>query len=106
MNLLAWLIFLAAALLEVAGDAAIWRGLRGKMLGLVIAGLAALGGYGLLVNSTKWEFSKLLGIYAGFFALVSILCGHFLFRECISRSTWFGLALIMAGCLVIQFGRS
>jgi small multidrug resistance family-3 protein len=106
MNLLAWLVFLAAALLEVGGDAAIWRGLRGKVLGLVVAGIAALGCYGLLVNSMKWEFSKLLGIYVGFFALVSVLCSRFFLGEHISRSTWCGLALILAGSLIIQFGRN
>src|SRR5262249_5871037 len=98
------LVFLAAALLEVGGDAAIWRGLRGRAAGFVVIGLIALGCYGLLVNSIKWDFSKLLGIYVGVFALVSVLCGRFLFREHIAPSTWWGLALIMAGCLAIQFG--
>ena len=104
MNLLAWLVFFAGALLEVGGDAAIWRGLRGKMLGLVLAGFLALGCYGLLVNSLKWDFSKLLGVYVGFFAFASVLCGRFFLREHVPPSTWFGLGLIMAGCLVIQFG--
>jgi len=104
MTPLAWLVFFAAALLEVGGDAAIWRGLRAKVSSLVVAGFIGLGCYGLLVNSMKWDFSKLLGVYVGFFALVSVLCGRFLFRENISPSTWFGLALIMAGALLIQLG--
>jgi len=105
MNFLAWIIFLAAALLEVGGDAAIWRGLRGRRPALLLAGCATLAGYGLLVNSLKWDFSRLLGVYVGFFALASVLSGWILFREKIPPSTWLGLILIATGCLVIQFGR-
>ena len=101
-----WLIFVVAALLEVGGDAAIRRGLRGGGILFIVAGFVVLGCYGLVVNSTKsLDFSRLLGIYVAFFALVSILCGRYIFRESISVSTWIGLALIIAGGLVIQFGR-
>jgi small multidrug resistance family-3 protein len=100
-----WFIFLAAALLEVGGDAAIRRGLRGGGLLYIVAGFVVLGSYGLVVNSAKsWDFSKLLGVYVAFFALVSVLCGRYIFREAIPTSTWFGLSLIVIGGLVIQFG--
>jgi small multidrug resistance family-3 protein len=56
------------------------------------------------VNSVKWDFSKLLGVYVGFFAAVSVLVGRFILREGVPVSTWFGLALIIVGGLVIQFG--
>jgi|SRR5665213_2704076 len=105
MNILAWLLFVAAALLEVGGDAVIRRGLRGNKIAFVLLGFLALGCYGLLVNSIKWDFSKLLGVYIGFFALVSILCGKFVFHEKIPATTWLGLALILCGCMLIQFGR-
>ena len=105
MTLLAWLIFVVAALLEVGGDAAIRRGLRGGGLLFIIAGFVVLGCYGLVVNSAKsWDFSKLLGVYVAFFALVSILCGRYIFKESIPASTWIGLSLIVIGGLVIQFG--
>ena len=100
-----WLIFVAAALLEVGGDALVRRGLRGGGWLLMVAGFAVLGSYGLVVNSVKWDFSKLLGVYVAFFALVSILCGRYFFRETIPVSTWIGLGLIIAGGLIIQFGR-
>ena len=103
--LVPWLIFVLAALLEVAGDAAIRRGLRGGGLVFIAAGFLVLGSYGLVVNAVKWDFSRLLGVYVAFFALVSVLCGRFLFRETIPASTWTGLAIIVAGGLVIQFGR-
>jgi len=105
MNLAAWLIFVAAAVLEVGGDAVVRRGLRGGGAGWVGMGCAVLAAYGLVVNSVKWDLSKLLGVYVGFFALVSILCGKFILRETIPSSTWLGLALIIVGGMVIQFGR-
>ena len=77
MNIIAWFVFAGAALLEVCGDAVIRRGLRGHKFLLVLTGFLMLGCYGLLVNMVKWDFSKLIGTYIGFFALVSVLFGKF-----------------------------
>jgi len=63
-----------------------------------------LAGYGLLVNTVKWDFSKLLGVYVAVFALVSVLFGLFVFGESVPKSTWMGLLIIIIGGLVIQFG--
>lgn len=104
MTIIAWLVFVVAALLEVGGDAVIRRGLRGNRIGHVLLGFATLGCYGLLVNSIKWDFSKLIGVYIGFFALVSVLFGWIVLHERIPASTWLGLGLIIAGCSAIQFG--
>jgi drug/metabolite transporter superfamily protein YnfA len=104
MTLVAWMLFIAAAVLEVGGDAVIRTGLKGRNLGLIAAGCLALGGYGLVVNMVKWDFSRLLGVYVALFALVSILCGRFVFKENIPFSTWLGLVFIMIGGLIIQFG--
>jgi len=104
MNPLIWGIFLAAAVMEVAGDAIIRKGLRGGGALLIALGFLVLGGYGIVVNTVRWDFSKLLGVYVCVFALVSILAGRFVFKEIIPLSTWIGLAIIMAGGAVIQFG--
>ena len=101
---IAWLIFLGAALLEVGGDAVVRKGLRGATWWLVIAGCLMVGGYGLLVNVVKWDFSRLLGVYVAVFAGVSVLFGRFVFQEKVPLSTWVGLAIIVAGAAVIQFG--
>ena len=100
-----WLVFILAALLEVGGDASIRRGLRGGSLAFILTGGLVLASYGLMVNTIKWDFSKLLGVYVAFFALVSILVGRLVFREQVPPSTWCGLVLIFAGALLIQFGR-
>jgi small multidrug resistance family-3 protein len=102
--LLAWLIFVAAATLEVGGDAIVRRGLRGSGWVFLVVGCAMLAGYGLVVNLVKWDFSQMLGVYVAVFALVSILAGHFIFGEQIPATTWIGLGIIVLGGLVIQFG--
>jgi small multidrug resistance family-3 protein len=102
--LAAWLVFLGSALLEVGGDAVVRRGLRGANVIIILAGGLMLAAYGLLVNMVKWDFSRLLGVYVAVFALVSVMCGRFVFGESVPNSTWMGLAIIIAGGMVIQFG--
>ncbi len=100
----AWLVFVGSALLEVGGDAVVRKGLHGTNLVIILAGGLMLAGYGLLVNTVHWDFSRLLGVYVAVFALVSVMCGRFVFGESIPLATWLGLAIIMAGGMVIQFG--
>jgi drug/metabolite transporter superfamily protein YnfA len=104
LSLLPLVIFAAAALLEVGGDAVIRQGLRGQKWALILGGCLILGVYGVVVNTVKWDFSRLLGVYVAVFALVSVLVGRFWFRETVPSSTWVGLAIIVLGGLVIQFG--
>ncbi|MGD0281955.1 MAG: hypothetical protein ABSB95_06295 [Dissulfurispiraceae bacterium] len=104
MTYLAWLIFIAAAILEVGGDAVVRKGLRGSSLIIILIGCSMLGSYGVVVNTVKWDFSRLLGVYVAIFALISILFGRFVFQENIPNSTWIGLAVIICGAMIIQFG--
>ncbi len=99
-----WVVFLAAAALEVGGDAIIRKGLRGGHPLFIVLGFVMLGCYGLVVNLVKWDFSKLLGVYVAVFAVVSVLTGKFLLSEEVPLTTWGGLLLIVAGAMVIQFG--
>ena len=100
----ALVVFLAAAVLEVLGDALIRRGLRGSGVVLVLAGILTLGAYGVVVNLLPLDFSRLLGAYVGVFAFTSILVGRFALDERVPTSTWTGLAVILAGSLLIQLG--
>ena len=106
MTIFAWFIFIVAAVLEVAGDAVIRKGLRGNILWFMLAGFLMLGCYGVVVNTVRWDFSRLLGVYVAVFAAVSILAGRFVFRETIPLTTWVGLAIIVIGGAVIQTGQS
>src|SRR6266568_2375472 len=106
MTTVAWLIFIAAATLEVAGDAVIRKGLRGSVIWFIVSGFLMLGCYGLVVNMVKWDFSRLLGVYVAVFAVVSVLAGRFVFKETIPLTTWVGLAIIVIGGTVIQMGQN
>jgi drug/metabolite transporter superfamily protein YnfA len=105
MTTVAWFVFIAAAILEVAGDAVIRKGLRGSIVWFIVFGFLMLGCYGMVVNTVKWDFSKLLGVYVAVFAVVSILAGRLVFKETIPVSTWIGLAIIVIGGAVIQTGQ-
>ena len=102
--LLSWLIFIAAAIIEISGDALIRKGLQGSGIILIVIGFITLGSYGIMVNQVKWDFSKILGVYVAFFALVSVVFGRVIFKENIPISTWIGLGIIVIGGLIIQFG--
>lgn len=104
-NISIWLIFVAAAVLEIGGDALIRKGLRDQGMLLIVIGFVALGCYGLVVNLVKLDFSRLLGVYVAVFALISILAGRFIFKENIPLATWLGLVFIVIGGLIIQFGQ-
>lgn len=105
-KLLGLAVMLVAAAFEVGGDALIRAGLRGKGAALVVVGFAILGAYGVIVNLLPMDFSRLLGTYVAFFAVVSILCGRLVFGETIARSTWIGLGVILLGSLIIQLGQA
>jgi drug/metabolite transporter superfamily protein YnfA len=104
MPFVAWFVFLAAAVLEVGGDAVIRRGMKGSGGLSILIGCLMLASYGVVVNLVKWDFSKLLGVYVAVFAVVSVLAGRFLFQEDVPITTWAGVGVIVLGGLVIQFG--
>jgi len=104
MTTVAWLVFISAAVLEVGGDAVIRKGLRGGIVYFIVPGFLMLGCYGVVVNTVRWDFSRLLGVYVAVFALVSVLAGRFVFKEAIPASTWLGLIIILIGGAVIQAG--
>lgn len=93
-----------AAAFEVTGDILIRKGLRGSGAAVAVLGFFVLGSYGIIVNLLDLDFTRLLGAYLGIFALVSVSAGRVLFRDHVSNTTWFGLAMVTLGSLVIQFG--
>ena len=97
-------MMIVAALFEVGGDALIRRGITGGGIALIVVGFFVLGTYGVVVNLIGLDFSRLLGAYVGWFALVSVLFGRFVFGDRISINLWVGLALVLTGSLVIQTG--
>ena len=97
-------VLIAAAVLEVAGDALVRKGLRGGGLTVGAIGFALLGCYGVAVNAVRWDFGRLLGAYVAVFAVVAVVTGRVVFRDRVPPATWVGLAVIVIGGLVIQLG--
>jgi small multidrug resistance family-3 protein len=98
------LVLLAAAILEVGGDALARTGLHSHRGLPVAAGFMLLGSYGIVVNQVPFDFSRMLGAYVGIFAAVSLLFGRFVFHEVVLPSTWIGVGIILAGSFVVQYG--
>jgi drug/metabolite transporter superfamily protein YnfA len=93
-------------MLEVGGDAAIRKGMRGSGVALVLLGTLALGAYGVAVNVLRVDFSRVLGAYVGVFVFLSVLIGRLVFEETVGRTTWLGLGVILVGsAIVFQGGR-
>ena len=97
-------VLVASAVLEVEGDALIRKGLRGAGLAAVVAGFIVLGCYWLVVNLLARDFSRLLGVYVGVFAVVTVAADAVVFGERVPRATWLGLAVVLAGSAIIHFG--
>jgi drug/metabolite transporter superfamily protein YnfA len=104
MHISAWVFLALAAVFEVGGDAVIRVGIKNGNVAVIILGAISLAGYGIMVNIPDWDFSKILGVYIGVFALSGVFFGRFAFRESVPFTTWLGLGFIVAGALIIQSG--
>ncbi len=96
MSLWGVVLLVSAALLEVAGDAAMRAGLRGRAWGFLL-GAALLAAYGLLVNQPALPFNRLLGTYIAVFFAVSQLVAFVAFGERPTPSLFAGGALMALG---------
>jgi drug/metabolite transporter superfamily protein YnfA len=100
------LIMVLAAALEVGGDAMIRAGFRRGGWVLVAVGFVTLGSYGVVVTQLPLDFSKLLGVYVGVFAIIGVAFGRLFFGDVVGLWTWVGLAVVLAGSAIIQFGQA
>jgi drug/metabolite transporter superfamily protein YnfA len=108
-NLLALLTLMAAAILEVCGDALVRQGLNspsgaGRLAFIALGGFTLLT-YGIVVNLPSWDFGRLLGAYIAFFFLVAQLVNYVGFRQTPSLPIWVGGCLIVTGGCLISFWR-
>ena len=111
MNLGAWLIFVAAALLEVGGDAAMRRGLRGRSLLFVVAGAVTLAwpgitGLVLLYFIAGWAIAAGVFEIVGAIRLRKEIDGEWLLIASGLVSVLFGVLILMfpgAGALGLAF---
>ena len=104
----ALLLMTIAALLEAYGDScfqsALYRA-SGMSRTLAFAGGAlSLAAYGLVVNTPRWHFGKLIGIYVVLFFLLAQIVARIRFSQTPTLSILIGGAFIIVGGVIISIG--
>jgi len=99
-----------AAFLEAGGDSffqqGFYRSTGGRRMLELVCGAVMLVSYGAVVNTPRWDFGRLLGIYVVFFFLVAQGVNRVRFGQSPSLPVWMGGALIVAGGAVMAFWRT
>jgi drug/metabolite transporter superfamily protein YnfA len=97
-----------AAFLETYGDSCFQSALyRASGMSRVLAflgGAVSLAAYGLIVNTPRWEFGKLIGVYVVIFFLLAQIVARVKFGQTPTIPILIGGALIVAGGAIISFG--
>jgi small multidrug resistance family-3 protein len=101
MNVRTLILLILAALLEVGGDALVRGGLQRRGALLMLAGALTLIAYGFMVNMTKLDFSRLMGLYIVIFFLVAQAVAVLAFHEKPTTAIWAGGGLVVLGGIVM-----
>jgi len=103
----AFVVLLLAASLEAYGDSsfqtALYRSSGMSRTIAFLAGAAALVAYGLVVNTPRWDFGKLIGVYVVFFLLVAQIIARIRFGQTPTWPVLLGAGLVVTGGLIISF---
>ena len=103
----AFLVLLLAASLEAYGDSsfqtALYRSSGMYRAIAFLAGAASLVAYGLVVNTPRWDFGKLLGVYVALFFLLAQVVARIRFGQTPAWPVLLGGSLIVAGGVIISF---
>jgi small multidrug resistance family-3 protein len=105
MNVRTLILLVLAAALEVGGDALIRGGLQRRGALLLLSGAATLVFYGFMVNMTKLDFSRLMGLYIVIFFFVAQAVAVLVFHEEMEVPVIAGGGLILLGGLVMTVYR-
>ncbi len=104
------LVLAFAAFLEAWGDSFFQVSFyRSSGMGRVLAfaaGAVVLACYGSVVNTPRWDFGKLLGVYVVLFFIVAQVIAKVRFGQTPTPPIYAGGALIVAGGLVIALWRA
>lgn len=102
----ALLILLLAAFLEAYGDSSfqtvLYRSSGMSRAIAVLAGVASLAAYGLVVNAPRWDFGKLLGVYVVLFFLVAQVVARVRFGQTPTLPVLLGGTLIVGSGVIIS----
>ena len=103
----AFALLAVAAFLEALGDSFFQSGLyraSGATRALfLVSGTLVLALYGLTVNTPRWDFGRLLGIYVVLFFVIAQILAKARFHQSPTVPIYVGGTLIVAGGVVIAF---
>jgi small multidrug resistance family-3 protein len=106
---LSLVLLIAAAFLEVIGDALVRSGLHATIpfvrYGLYAGGAAVLFAYAYAVNTPQWDFGRLLGIYVVCFFAAAQIVNWMVFHQRPSAGVLIGGAFIGIGGAVMTLMR-
>jgi len=98
-------VLFLAALLEAGGDAliraALHKPLPWQKASLFALAAVVLFAYGCTVNSSPWDFGKLLGLYIVFFFLTAQAISWLAFKQLPSMPVLVGGLFILTGGIII-----
>ncbi len=102
----ALLILGLAAFLEAYGDSsfqtALYRSTGVSRIIALLIGAGSLVAYGLVVNTPRWDFGQLLGLYVVLFFLLAQVVARVRFGQTPTLPVLFGGTLIVAGGVIIS----
>ena len=103
----AMLVLAIAAFLEAWGDSffqiGFYRSPNYGRLAAIVLGVVVLGCYGAMVNTPRWDFGQMLGVYVVFFFLLAQLLNRVRLGHAPTVPVYAGGALIVAGGAVMTF---
>jgi small multidrug resistance family-3 protein len=95
-----------AAFLEAYGDSsfqtALYRSTGVSRIFALLIGAGSLVAYGLVVNTPRWDFGQLLGLYVVLFFLLAQVVARVRFGQTPTLPVLFGGTLIVAGGVIIS----
>lgn len=104
------LALVIATALEVTGDALIRKGIYDHAgawrIGLFLAGMALLTGYGTFLNLAPLEFGQVVGLYIATLFVVWQVVTYFTFGTLPTLPILAGGVLIVAGGLIVSFWKA
>ena len=104
------LLLVIATSLEVTGDAIIRKSLFEHQglarIGLFLAGVGLLAGYGTFLNLAPLEFGKVVGLYIATLFVVWQVITFFAFRTLPTIPVMLGGTLIVTGGLIVSFWKT
>lgn len=105
-------ILIAAAMLEVSGDATVRMALQGHggltaiRVGIFLLGAALLFGYGTFLNLAPFEFREVAGLYIATLFIVWQVINFAFFRTLPTLPILIGGSLIVTGGLIVSFWKT